>query len=164
MVQVVLLQHTESNVSAQPPGQGEQDEMLLRVRSVLARQQPEPSPPTAANARALYRVLRDQIPSPTDFRSNLSKCWAPRGPELADPIIWAGLSMWDTRDLAERAARRYKGRIGAYVGAVHVAQDDARVLIRPTLSPGHVTVMACEESLTLLVCNGPPAKAGGFCR
>jgi hypothetical protein len=136
------------------PGQPEQEETLAQIRRFLHQQPPheeEPHPAPPAHTRVLYRVLRNLSATPTDFRSNLARCLAPRGAELTDPTIWTGLSMWDTPGLAERAARRYRGRIGTHLAVVHVPEDDPRVLVRPSLGPGHFTVMACEEIVALFV-------------
>jgi hypothetical protein len=128
------------------------EEVQARIRQFLSTEQVELSTfVVPANVYVLYRVLRDLSALVTNFRSNLNKCWVPRGPEVTDPTIWAGLSMYDTIEQAEQTARRYKGRIGSYVAVMYLPEGDPRILIRPSLGAGHFTIMGCEEVFPELV-------------
>lgn len=101
----------------------------------------------ASLSRVLYRIVQDASPLPRDFTSNLAKCLPMRGAEAKEPLLWSGLSMFDTVDAAERNAQRYKGRIGRFLAQLQLPPEgDARVLIRQTLRPGHFTVLCCEAT------------------
>ena len=93
----------------------------------------------------LYRIIRAPEVSSTDFRSRLAHCLSRRGAEVADPLIWAGVSTFQDAERAAQRARRYS--IGTYLARLRLSDDDARVLIRPTLTVGHFTVCACESLL-----------------
>jgi hypothetical protein len=92
-----------------------------------------------------YRIVPSLTPTSADFRSNLAKCLARRGPEFSDPLIWAGLSMYDSAAQAANTARRFQGRFGGYLAEIDLPLDDPRVFIRQTLTPGHFTVVCCES-------------------
>jgi hypothetical protein len=66
-----------------------------------------------------------------------------RGVELHDPLIWAGLSMFETAELASTTARRYRLRIGTHLAELQIPEDEPLILVRPSLSMGHYTVMGC---------------------
>jgi hypothetical protein len=109
----------------------------------------------AAPVPVLYRIVHTNPPTLDDFRPNLSKCLPPRGPELGDLTLWAGLSTYATLHQAERAALRYP-RLGAYVGRLEIPDELANLVVRQTLGPGHHTLMGCGETCLRLVADVIP--------
>jgi len=101
--------------------------------------------------RVLYRLVTADRTGPQHFVSNLSRCRIPRGPERDSPIIWAGISMYDSTQQAETTARRYKGRVGTYLAEVHIPEEAPQVVVLPTLTVGHFTVLCCIPGLMLMV-------------
>ncbi len=102
-------------------------------------------------SRVLYRIVQASSPALSDFTSNLAKCLLMRGAEPKEPLLWAGLSMFDTLEAATRNAQRYNGRIGRFLAELDLPRDgDARVLMRQTLRPGHFTVLCCEGDVPLV--------------
>ena len=91
----------------------------------------------------LYRIVPES-PGEEDFLSNLGKCLQPRGTERLDPTIWTGTSTYETRELAQATARHYR-RIGTHLAQLQIPNDDPRILVRPTLSPGHYTLLGCAR-------------------
>src|ERR671933_2158320 len=91
---------------------------LESIQEVLrAAREPHVSPEPAATSgtavgRTLYRIVRGATPVGGDFTSNLTKCLPMRGAEAHEPLLWAGLSMFDTPEAAARNARRFGGRLG----------------------------------------------------
>jgi hypothetical protein len=96
--------------------------------------------------RILFRIVRGPTATIDDFRSNLNGCFPPRGPELNNAAIWAGLSTWDTRAVAEQTVRRFKGRFGTYIAELTVPDNDPRLLVQQTLKPSHYTMLGCETA------------------
>jgi hypothetical protein len=86
-----------------------------------------------------YRILAGEAPTADDFRSNRARGLPPRGPELADPGLWTGLSLFDRREEAERRARRY--RLGTHLAVLDLAEGwvDDPTRLRKTLGPHHFT-------------------------
>ena len=124
---------------------------LEAVQEALrANREPEPVSEVAPTAqppvgRTLYRIVRGPAPSTNDFASNLAKCLPMRGAEASEPLLWAGLSMFDTTEAAVRNALRFGGRIGTHLAELSLPTDgDGRVLVRQTLRPGHFTVLCCD--------------------
>lgn len=91
----------------------------------------------------LFRIVRWSSLEGDPFISNLAACRLPRGPEVADPLIWAGLSVLDTHAAAETFARRYHGKLGGFIAVLAVPEDDRRAVVRSTLGPGHYTLLVC---------------------
>jgi hypothetical protein len=83
-----------------------------------------------------YRVVRRDPPHMQDFTSNRDKGLPPRGPEVDDRSLWEGISVYDSRDRAERQALRYS--LGDYIAVLHV--DDSErggVTFKKTLADLH---------------------------
>jgi hypothetical protein len=133
-------------------------EQLRRARDPEQSAEPERAQTTQATlGRILYRVIRGSSPSSDDFASNLTKCLPMRGAESKEPLLWAGLSMFDTPDAATRNALRFRGRIGTHLAELVLpAEDDARVLVRQTLRPGHFTVLCCDISCISFITHVQP--------
>jgi hypothetical protein len=93
----------------------------------------------------LYRILRTNTPTAPDFRSHLARCDPRRGAELADPLIWAGISAFSDAARAAQRARRFS--LGTHLAQLHIDEADPRMVFRPTLATGHFTVWACENLL-----------------
>lgn len=89
--------------------------------------------------RTVFRVIRSQHPSWADFLSNQVRDQPPRGPELADPLEWAGISVFDDLELTRRRARDVPV-LGRHVAELRIP-DDAPVLIRPSTGPRHWTLV-----------------------
>lgn len=94
--------------------------------------------------RVLYRIITDRDPN-ANLCPTLSE-EAPRGPELADPSIHSGLSMFDTLEGAvakievlERGGRRVYGLAEFVPGP--------GVTVRKTLGRGHYTVSGSPRAL-----------------
>lgn len=127
----------EPLIEPSPPQQASE-----RLLSQTSRAELEPEPGT----RSLYRIIARSTAQSDDFAANLAKCLPMRGAELQDPALWAGLSMYDTPEEAARTARRFHGRLGKYIAQLQLPTDrDPRLLVRPTLRPGHFTVMCCAD-------------------
>ncbi len=145
----------------QPPDY-EVEAALQEVRRLHAEHSapdPNPDPAMATQTevhRTLYRIVRGATPARGDFTSNLTRCLPMRGAESKEPLLWAGLSMFDTPDAAQRNAHRFEGRIGTYLAALTLPLDDARVLVRQTLRPGHFTVLCCEDTCISLITDVQP--------
>ena len=89
--------------------------------------------------RTLYRAIRSQHASWADFLSNLVRDQPPRGPELADPLEWAGISVFDDLEVARQRARDVPV-LGRYVAELRIP-GDAPVLIRPSVGEHHWTLV-----------------------
>jgi hypothetical protein len=127
------------------------DDLHGSIREHLHQQRLEAEAAAAQSAAhdpndlLLFRLVHDLVPTSADFRANLAKCLPRRGPEIKDPLIWAGLSMYDNAAQAESTARRFNGRHGSFLAEVYLPPNDLRVFIRQTLTPGHFTVVCCES-------------------
>jgi hypothetical protein len=130
-------------------------EVYETLREARSQQAPEPaSADPQPLGRVLYRIVHAPGPTAGDFTSNLAKCLPMRGAEPEEPLLWAGLSMFDTPEAAMRNARRFYGKLGAFLAELHLpVEADARILIRQTLRPGHFTVLCCEATCISLVHN-----------
>jgi hypothetical protein len=102
-----------------------------------------------------FRIVRASRPTPEDFLSNKEKGLPPRGPEIDDPAEWAGISMFDTRERAERLARRRNFALGAFVAELRIP-DAAPVVVRKTFGPGHYTLWGAPETFLALVVDTRP--------
>ena len=99
--------------------------------------------------RSFFRAIRSQHPSWADFLSNLVRDQPPRRMEVADPLEWAGVSVFDS--LADARARAQSFPVlGRYVAEVRIPEG-ASVLIRPSISAGHWTLIAGPGVLLGLV-------------
>ena len=95
-----------------------------------------------------------------DFQSSLQRCRRPRPAELADPIEWAGVSVFDTRRAAELTAQRFP-QLGSYVAEVRVPDVSPtvlRVVVLRTRGPGHYLLLGCAEMLLRLIVEVQPAR------
>ena len=104
---------------------------------------------------AFFRIVRGSRPTRQDFLSNKDKGLPPRGPEIDDPAEWAGISVFDTRERAERLARRRNFALGAFVAELRIP-DDAPVLVRKTFGPGHYTLWGVPPVFLALVVDTRP--------
>ena len=89
---------------------------------------------------------------PEDFISSLQLCRGPRPAEVLEPILWAGVSMFDNLRDAENFAIRYS--LGRYIAEVHIpprAPAVIHVVVQKTRGPGHYTVLGCAQILSSLV-------------
>ncbi len=117
--------------------------------------------PAAAAGRSatFYRIVAGRAPTADDFRSNRDKGLPPRGPELADPSLWTGFSVFDRREAAATRARRYG--LGTHVAALRLPQewvDDPR-RVRKTLGARHFTVWATFPELEPFITDVTPVGA-----
>jgi hypothetical protein len=104
---------------------------------------------------AFFRLVRRDPPTRADFLSNKDKGLPPRGPEVDDPAEWAGISVFDTRERAERLARRRNLALGAFVAELRIPAD-AAVIARKTFGPGHWTLWGTAELFVRLVVDTRP--------
>lgn len=158
-VAIPVAQATVMRESMQPEDYGKAVEAAeQQVRGIVGPEPtPEPAPVQAPTHRTLYRVVRRSAAARDDFTSNLAKCLPMRGAELNEPLLWAGMSMFDTPDAAMRNARRFRGRLGTYLAELVLPlEHDPRVLVRQTLRPGHFTVVGCEDTCISLISNVQP--------
>ena len=89
--------------------------------------------------RAFVRAIRGQHPSWADFLSNQVRDQPPRGPEVDDPLEWAGISVFDDLAVARQRAREVPV-LGRYIAELRIAAN-APVLIRPSTGPRHWTLI-----------------------
>ena len=89
----------------------------------------------------LYRIITKADPE-ANFVSNAAKGLAPRGPEVTNPLIHNGLSMFDSLEgaaakvpIIERGGGTVLG-----IGEVRIPAGAADVSITKTLGAGHYTV------------------------
>lgn len=94
------------------------------------------TPPRPAR---LYRLVRTQHPSWSNFLSSSVQDQPPRLDELANPLLWAGVSTFDTEAGARGRAQQYRA-LGRFIAEL-LLPDDAPVLILKTLGSGHWTVV-----------------------
>jgi hypothetical protein len=93
-------------------------------------------------ARTFYRLVRRNPPTQADFLSRKDRGIPPRGPELNDRFLYEGISAWDTPEAAASVAIRRP----AYIAVVEVPED-APIVVRQTLKPGHYTLRGTTEAL-----------------
>jgi hypothetical protein len=92
--------------------------------------------------RVLYRIVKTDPPTLSDFLSNRERGLARRENETKD--VWGGLSHYDTIERAAKTARRFPS-IGTFVAAVRLADDEFR--IEQTFRRGHYTVWGDPQAL-----------------
>jgi hypothetical protein len=99
-----------------------------------------------------YRIVRTDPPTAADFMSNRDKGLPPRGPEVSDPDLWAGISVYDHRDRAESQARRYQ--LGAFLAVIELPDNrqPGGLRVSKTLTdPHHHTLWGAPDTLVTLV-------------
>ena len=96
--------------------------------------------------RIFYRIVETDPPVLRDFESNRAKGRPMRKRELAQPSLYAGISVYAKLTQARRTVRRYP-RLGAAVAELRIPED-APVAIQRTLGPGHYTLTG-DASLLL---------------
>ena len=111
----------------------------------------------------LFRIAKSPAAVTSDFVSRMAECEIPRPEEVADPGMWAGLSMWDSHERAANMSRRWRHRgLGTYVARITIPDDaptSVPAIARPTRGPGHYTVWSCAGRLTELVVDTVSADA-----
>ncbi len=105
----------------------------------------------ARTGRTFYRLVGRCPPSLADFESDAERGRQPRDEQLADPRLYRGVSVWNTRLQAEPVARaaRERGwtRIGRSVAALAIPSRWVGVEIHKTRGPGHLTLVATASVL-----------------
>jgi hypothetical protein len=91
-------------------------------------------PPTT-----LYRLVRSEHVSWTDFLSNMANDQPPRGGEVTAQVLWAGLSAFDSEDAARARAKQFR-RMGRFIAVLRFP-DEAPIAAQKTLGPGHWTIL-----------------------
>lgn len=102
-----------------------------------------------ADMRSYFRIVGSGRPTLDDFSSNLQRCRRPRPAELADPIEWAGISVFDTHAAAVATAQRYP-QIGTHVAELRIPDISAtvlRLIVLQTRGPGHYLLLGCPSVL-----------------
>ena len=94
-----------------------------------------PTPPPIT----LYRVIRTQHPSWSDFLSNLVRDQPPRDVEVDDPLEWAGISTFEDPEEARDRARRFP-TLGRYIAELRIPERSP-VLVRPSVGVRHWTIV-----------------------
>jgi hypothetical protein len=94
------------------------------------------TPPPPAR---LYRIIRTQHPSWSDFLSNQVRDQPRRDVELREPLEWTGPSTFDTEQGARAAAQRFPA-LGRYIAELAIP-DGTSALIYRSGGPGHWTVV-----------------------
>jgi hypothetical protein len=89
--------------------------------------------------RTFFRVIRSQHPSWADFLSNLVRDQPPRRVEAADPLEWAGVSVFDSLGEARSRASSFPV-LGRYIAELRLPEG-VPVLIRPSVGVGHWTLV-----------------------
>lgn len=78
----------------------------------------------------VYRIVNEPDPDAPrfveSFRSHAELDLPPRGRELSHPLVYEGISVFDTAEAAAETARRFP-RLGSHVAELHVGPaTDAR--------------------------------------
>ena len=108
--------------------------------------------------RTYFRSVASASPALDDFASNLQRCRRPRPAELADPLEWAGVSVFDTRAAAAATAQR-NPQIGTHVAELRIADAAPtvlRLIVLRTRGPGHYLLLGCAEVLRGFVVDTRP--------
>ena len=110
--------------------------------------------------QTLFRIVRRDPATLDDFVSSMQHCRRPRMAEIADPLEWAGLSVFDTRAQAEFIARLYRDRgIGQFVTALRIPDASpavVKVIVLKTRGPGHYVLLGCAETFLPLIVDTRP--------
>jgi len=102
------------------------------------------APPTP---KKLYRIITEATPE-ENLLSNAAKGAPPRGPEVKDPSIHTGLSMFDSLDAAAAKIHVLRDRGGRTVLGIGEFTPGPGVHVKKTLrDPSHYTVTATVEEL-----------------
>lgn len=110
--------------------------------------------------RSFFRIVPAETAVIEDFQSGLQTCRRPRPVELADPIEWAGVLVFDTRGAAEFTARRFP-QLGSYIAELRVpgvSPTIIRVIVLRTRGPGHHLLLGCAELLLPLIVEVRPVS------
>lgn len=71
----------------------------------------------------VFRIVKDPDPEAPgyveSFKSHAELDLPPRGPELSHPLVYEGISAYDTADAAAETARKYPV-LGSHVAELHV--------------------------------------------
>lgn len=85
-----------------------------------------------------YRLVRTNPPTTWDFLSNQAKGRPPRRPEILDPSLYAGVSVFDDR----AAAAAFALRRPAWIAALELRPSDRVRITKTGRHPNHYTVHA----------------------
>ena|SRR6266496_1373658 len=96
----------------------------------------------------LYRVVRSSEPVDEDFMSDEAKGKPPVPVQVREPVLYRGISMWDSLDSAVETARAW--RLGDYVAELDIDSGEA-VVVTKTRGPGHYTVEGSPALLRSLI-------------
>jgi hypothetical protein len=95
----------------------------------------------AAGEMQLFRIITEATPE-ANLTSNAARGAAARGPEIANPALHQGLSMFDTMQGAvSRVSMLQRGGKTVYgIGEFSIPGGAPGVSVQKTLGPGHYTV------------------------
>ena len=106
------------------------------------RRRPLPAP--IALPLTCFRVSRVNPPDVNTFTSNYALGKPPRGPELTDPRIHKGISVFDT--FAAAAARTRAFDLGNFIAELQLDAGTS-ITFEKTLGPGHYTLTGDPQEL-----------------
>ncbi len=107
-----------------------------------------------ALAYTLYRAVRRKSAGLGDFWSDFAYGQPPFAPQLREPVMWAGISMFS--DLAHAAMKARAYSQGLFLAEVTIP-DGAHVVVRQTSrDPRHYSVMGTPAMLISLVTQVTP--------
>lgn len=96
----------------------------------------------ADDEMVVYRIVREPDPgSPAyadSFRSHAELGLPPRGPEQSHPLVYEGISVFESREAAVETARKFPV-IGSYVAELLVAAETGARFFRWGAN-GHLTL------------------------
>lgn len=101
------------------------------------------------DVRRFYRIVDAQQPRRDDFLSAQARGLAPRDQQRRNPVLYMGISVYDTREQALVTANTFP-RLGRYVAEL-VIPAEAGVEVHKTLGPGHHTLVGDPDVLLGLV-------------
>lgn len=96
---------------------------------------------------AVYRIVRDDVPTDYDFQSSRA-----RGRAVADSAsdleiaLWAGVSVYDTDERARKKARGLP-QLGSHIAHLELPDGPAIPVARTTRSPGHHTIWGSRADM-----------------
>ena len=101
-------------------------------------------------ARMFWRIVRGPTPTLDDFRPNKEL-----GKPLRDPAMhreWAsGVSVYDSLDHATARVRIARYRLGRWLAAIAVPEDEAIEVVQSGRDEHHFTLYSSPEQLLRLV-------------
>ena len=100
----------------------------------------------AEGETVLSRLITSSNPA-ENFMSNAAKGLAPRGPEVANPALHQGLSMFDSVEGAAAKVPVLERGGHRVLGIAEVRIPSGAAGVDKTLGPGHYTVTGGEETL-----------------